>query len=57
MLAERFPFGNYARLCDVGGADGPPVADRRGGAPAPAVHQFDLPVVTEIAGRKIESAG
>ncbi|MCB0926024.1 MAG: methyltransferase [Mycobacterium sp.] len=57
LLAERFPFRNYARLCDVGGADG--LLSRIVAAAHPHLQcvSFDLPVVTEIAGRKIESAG
>ncbi|MCB0936231.1 MAG: methyltransferase [Mycobacterium sp.] len=57
LLAERFPFANHARLCDVGGADA--LLSRIVAAAHPHLEcvSFDLPVVTEIARRKIESAG
>lgn len=57
LLAERFPFQNYGRLCDVGGADG--LLSRIVAAAHPQLQcvSFDLPVVTEVARKRIDSAG
>lgn len=57
LLAQRFPFADHARLCDVGGADA--LLSRIVAAAHPHLQcvSFDLPIVTEIARRKIESAG
>ncbi|MFY9490869.1 MAG: methyltransferase [Mycobacterium sp.] len=57
LLAHRFPFENHRRLCDVGGADG--LLSRIVAAAHPHLQcvSFDLPAVTTIARRKIESAG
>jgi ubiquinone/menaquinone biosynthesis C-methylase UbiE len=57
LLAHRFPFENHRRLCDVGGADG--LLSRIVAAAHPHLQcvSFDLPEVTAIARRKIESAG
>lgn len=57
ILAEVFPFDRYQRLCDVGGAD---ALLSRIVAPAhPHLHctSFDLPLVTEIARRRVHQAG
>ncbi|WP_421845867.1 methyltransferase [Mycobacterium sp.] len=53
LLAERFPFERYRRLCDVGGADG--LLSRVVGAAHRHLQcvSFDLPAVTEIARRKL----
>lgn len=56
ILAEVFPFDRYHRLCDVGGAD---ALLSRIVAPAHPHLQctsFDLPLVTEIARRRVEEA-
>lgn len=57
LLATRFPFERYHRLCDVGGADA--VLARIVAAAHPHLRctTFDLPAVTEIAARKIAEAG
>ena len=57
LLATRFPFERYGRLCDVGGADA--VLTRIVAAAHPHLQcvSFDLPAVTEIAGRTIAEAG
>lgn len=57
LLAERFPFERYRSLCDVGGADG--LLSIRVAAAHPHLRctAFDLPVVTEIAARKIAARG
>ena len=57
LLATRFPFERYGRLCDVGGADA--VLTRIVAAAHPHLQcvSFDLPAVTTIARRKIDSAG
>lgn len=57
LLAERFPFGRYRSLCDVGGANG--LLSRIVGAAHPHLQcvSFDLPAVTEIAQRKLAGQG
>ncbi|OSC42537.1 methyltransferase [Mycobacterium decipiens] len=57
LLAERFPFQRYRRLCDVGGADG--LLSRIVAAAHPHLQcvSFDLPAVTEIARRKLTADG
>ena len=57
LLAERFPFERYARLCDVGGADG--LLTRIVAAAHTELRcvSFDLPGVTEIARRKLADHG
>ena len=57
LLAERFPFEKYTRLCDVGGADG--LLSRIVAVAHPHLQcvSFDLPVVTEIACRKLDAEG
>lgn len=57
MLAERFDFGRYRTLADVGGATGllsMTVAARH---PHLRCTSYDLPVVTPIATGKIAAAG
>ena len=56
-LARSFPFDRYQTLTDVGGADG--LLTRLAAAAHPHLRctTFDLPVVTEIAARKIDAAG
>ncbi|MEM7462902.1 MAG: methyltransferase [Pseudomonadota bacterium] len=55
-FAKKFPFENYTTLCDIGGADA--LLSRNVAAVHPHLHckSFDLPVVTEIASRKIKAA-
>ncbi|MEO1017929.1 MAG: methyltransferase [Pseudomonadota bacterium] len=56
-LAQAFPFDRYQTLTDIGGADA--LLSRSVAAAHPHLRctSVDLPVVTEIAGRKIEAAG
>jgi hypothetical protein len=56
-LAERFDFGRYRTVADVGGASGIlsiALAERH---PHLRCTSYDLPVVTPIANRKIAAAG
>jgi len=57
LLAERFPFERYERLCDVGGADA--LLSRIVAAKHPHLQcvSLDLPLVTEIAGRRVAAEG
>ncbi len=57
LLAKRFPFERYRRLCDVGCADG--LLSRIVAAAHPHLQcvSFDLPAVTEIARRKLTAEG
>ena len=57
LLASRFPFGRYATLCDVGGADA--LLSRIVAAAHPHLQclSLDLPVVTAIASRKVAEQG
>lgn len=57
LLANRFPFERYSRLCDVGGADALLTRIVAAAHPHLRCASFDLPVVTEIAGRKLAEAG
>jgi hypothetical protein len=57
LLATRFPFERYARLCDVGGADALLTRIVATAHPHLRCVSFDLPVVTEIAGRKVAEEG
>jgi predicted O-methyltransferase YrrM len=57
LLAERFPFDGYQSLCDVGGADGLLATKLAAAHPHLRCTTFDLPVVTEIAARKIAARG
>ncbi|WP_099022500.1 methyltransferase [Mycolicibacterium palauense] len=57
LLAARFPFGRYATLCDVGGADALLTRIVAAAHPHLSCVSFDLPVVTEIAARKLAAAG
>lgn len=56
-FARVFPFARYQTLTDIGGADA--LLSRCVAAVHPHVHctSFDLPIVTEIAARKIAAAG
>ncbi len=56
-LAQSFPFGRYQTLTDIGGADA--LLSRCVASAHPHIRctSFDLPVVTEIAARKIAAAG
>lgn len=56
-FARAFPFEQYKTMTDVGGADA--LLSRLVVTANPHIHakSFDLPVVTEIAGRKIAAAG
>ncbi|MEM7226937.1 MAG: methyltransferase [Pseudomonadota bacterium] len=56
-LARVFPFERYRSLTDVGGADALLTRSVAAVHPHLACTSFDLPVVTEIAGRKIAEAG
>lgn len=56
LLATRFPFENYARLCDVGGADALLTRIVATAHPHLRCVSFDLPAVTDIAGRKLTEA-
>lgn len=57
VLADRFPFHRYARLCDVGGADA--LLSRIVATAHPHLRcvSFDLPAVTDIARRKVADSG
>lgn len=57
LLAERFNFGRYSTLCDVGGADA--LLTRTVAAAHPHLRcvSFDLPVVSDIAHRTVAAAG
>ena len=56
-LARAFPFGRYRSMADVGGADA--LLSRQVAAVHPGIDcvTFDLPLVSEIAQRKIAAAG
>lgn len=56
-LARAFPFGRYGTLADIGGADA--LLTRRVAAVHPQIRciTFDLPVVSQIAERRIAAAG
>lgn len=56
-LADVFPFGRYSTLTDIGGADALLSRILASRHPGLTCLSFDLPVVTEIAARRIESAG
>ena len=56
-LARRFPFENYQTLADIGGADALLSRSVAGAHPHIRCTSLDLPVVTEIAARKIAAAG
>ena len=57
ILADRFPFARYRRLCDVGGADALLTRIVAEAHPHLECVSFDLPVVTGIARRKLADAG
>lgn len=56
-FAQVFPFEGYQTLTDIGGADA--LLSRSVAKANPHMHcvSFDLPVVTEIASRKVAAAG
>lgn len=57
MLSERFDFGRFATVCDVGGASGAlsiAIARRH---PTIACRSYDLPPVTPLARERIAAAG
>jgi hypothetical protein len=56
-FAERFDFSRYRTLCDVGGATGQLSIFAAEQHPHLRCTSVDLPVVTEIASRKIRAAG
>ncbi len=56
-LAEKFDFSKYKTLCDVGGAAATLSMIVAQKYPHLKVTTADLPVATEIAGKKIEAAG
>jgi hypothetical protein len=57
LLAERFPFGRYRTLTDVGGANG--LLSRLVAKAHPHLHctTFDLPAVTTVAQKAIAAEG
>ena len=57
LLAQRFPFDRYRRLCDVGGADGLLCGIVAAAHPHLDCVSFDLPAVTDIAKRKLAAGG
>jgi len=56
-LAEKFDFGRYKTLCDVGGATGLLSIEVAKRHPHIACTSFDLPVVEPIARKSIAAAG
>lgn len=56
-LAEVFPFGRCGTLADIGGADALLTRTVAAAHPHLRCTSFDLPVVTEIAARRIAAAG
>jgi hypothetical protein len=56
-LAERFDFGRYATVCDVGGATGQLSTTLAGRYPQLRCTTYDQPVVAPIAERSIAAAG
>jgi hypothetical protein len=56
-LAENFDFSNYEAICDVGGSAGTLSMILARAHPALKIKTADLPVVTEIAAKKIAAAG
>lgn len=57
LLAERFDFGRYRTLADIGGATGQLACTVAARHPQLECATFDLPAVTEIARRHIERRG
>ncbi len=57
LLADRFPFQRYQSLCDIGGADAVLTRVVAAAHPHLSCVTFDLPVVTEIARRRLADAG
>ena len=57
LLAERFDFGPYRTLADIGGATGQLACIVAARHPQLTCTTFDLPAVTEIARRHIERRG
>jgi hypothetical protein len=56
-LAERFDFGRYKTVCDVGGATGRLSTTLAGRYPQLRCTTYDQPVVAPIAERSIAAAG
>jgi hypothetical protein len=56
-LAERFDFGRYATVCDVGGATGRLCTTLAGRYSDLRCTTYDLPVVAPVAERSIAAAG
>ena len=56
-LAERFDFGRYRTVCDVGGATGRLATTLAGRYPQLRCTTYDQPVVAPIAERSIAAAG
>jgi SAM-dependent methyltransferase len=56
-LAERFDFGRYQTVCDVGGATGQLATTLAGRYPQLRCTTYDQPVVAPIAERSIAAAG
>jgi hypothetical protein len=56
-LAERFDFGRYRSVCDVGGATGRLCTTLAGRYPHLRCTTYDQPVVAPIAERSIAAAG
>lgn len=57
LLVERFPFGRYRSLCDVGGASGLLSRIVAGAHPQLQCVSLDLPAVTDIARRALAEQG
>lgn len=57
ILAEVFPFDRYQHLCDVGGADALLSRIVAPAYPNLRCTSFDLPLVTDIARRRVQEAG
>ncbi|WP_421724370.1 methyltransferase [Bauldia sp.] len=57
MLAKVFPFEKFSSMADIGGADALLSRIVAAAHPNLRIKTFDLPVVTEVARRKIEATG
>jgi hypothetical protein len=57
LLAQRFSFDRYTRLCDVGGSDALLCRTVAAAHPHLQCVSIDLPAVTDIAKRKVAQCG
>lgn len=57
LLAEKFPFGEYQTLCDVGGATGLLCEEAARHHPHLQCISFDLPPVAPVAEKYLAAAG